>query len=152
VDLLHVLVVVGDDGGQQDVEHAQAGHDDHHQVEDVEGGQSEVVIFLDLVIKAQDIVVFVETSEEHDETGLNAGEKALKARIIFLFLVLFDHPETKGEAEEKNEGDHQVGPELLQDDMEHGGEVADGGEAVSPMLEDEAEAGTSESGFLKFEK
>ena len=61
MDLLHVLVVVGDDGGQQDVEHAQAGHDDHHQVEDVEGGQSEVVIFLDLVIKAQDIVVFQRT-------------------------------------------------------------------------------------------
>ena len=100
-----------------------------------------MVIFLDLVIEAQDIVVFVETSKEHDETGLNAGEEALKARIIFLVLMLFDHPETKGEAEEKNEGDHQVGPELLQDDVEHGGEVADGGGAVPPMLEDEAEVG-----------
>ena len=110
MDLLHVLVVVSDNGGQQDVEHAQAGHDDHHQVEDVEGGQSEVVIFLDLFIEAQDIIVLVETSEEHDEAGLNAGEEALKARIIFLVLVLFDHPETKGEADEKNEGDHQVGP------------------------------------------
>ena len=45
------------------------------------------------------------------------------------------------EAKKKNEGDHQVGPELLQDDVEHGGEVADGGGAVPPMLEDEAEVG-----------
>jgi len=57
-----------------------------------------VVIFLDLVIKAQHIAIFVKTSKEHDEAGLDAGEETLEARIIFLVLVLFDHPETKGEA------------------------------------------------------
>ena len=36
--LFHVLVVVGDDGSNQDVQHAQACHYDHNQVEGVECG------------------------------------------------------------------------------------------------------------------
>merc|ERR1711902_300183 len=67
--LLHVLVVVGYDGSEQDVQHAQACHYDHHQVEDVKCCQCEVMVASYLFVKIQDIRVTFYAPKEHDEAG-----------------------------------------------------------------------------------
>ena len=137
VHLLHVLPVVGYDRREKKVQHAKARHNDHHQEKDVESSDGKVVTLFNLLIQDQDIFVVVKTSEEHDKAGLYACEEPLKVGILILAVVLFDHPESKGEAKEKNEGHHHVGPQLLQDDMEHCGKVSDGREVVAAILEDE---------------
>ena len=98
-----------------------------------------MVTLSNLLIQVQDICVVFETSKEHDEAGHHALDEALKVGIflILLPLVLFNHPESEGETKEKNEGHHHVGPQLLQDDMEHCGKVSDGREVVAAILEDE---------------
>merc|ERR1719331_344126 len=137
VHLLHVLLVVGYDRREKKVQHAKARHNDHHQEKDVESSDGKVVTFFNLLIQDQNIFVVVKTSEEHDEAGLYACEEPLKVGILILAVMLFDHPESEGETKEKNEGHHHVGPQLLQDDMEHCGKVSDGCEVVAAILKDE---------------